>query len=73
MPEQTPMFDDRPPELSEQIAELEREIKARRRVYPRLIEKGTLTPAVSAYRIRCLEATIEQLKVKRDKAPKFYA
>lgn len=59
---QQPMFDDRPPDLNQQIAELEREIGQRKRVYPRLIEKGTLAPVLSAYRIRCLEAAIEQLK-----------
>lgn len=65
MPEQQPIFDDRAPDLTEQIAELEREIKARKHVYPRLIEKGTLTPQVSAYRIRCLQETIEQLKARK--------
>lgn len=69
MREQQPLLDDRPPDLTEQIAELEREIQARRRVYPRLIEKGTLTPQVSAYRIRCLQATIAQLKARKAMMP----
>lgn len=62
MGEQQPMFDDRPPDIKQQIAELEREIVQRKGVYPRLIEKGTLTPETSAYRIRCLEETIAVLK-----------
>lgn len=65
MAEQQAMFDDRPPDLKQQIAELEREIKERRRVYPRMIERGTLTPARSAYQIRCIEETINFMRRTR--------
>lgn len=63
------MFDDRPPDLRQQIEELERELGKRRQVYPRLIEKGTLTPAISAYRIRCLQETIKHLKARKAMMP----
>lgn len=53
---------DQAPDLNEQIAELKRELQKRRQVYPRLIEKGTLRPDVSAHRIRCMNRTLSILQ-----------
>jgi cell division FtsZ-interacting protein ZapD len=56
------MFADREPDLNQQIAELERELKKRRQVYPRWIEIGKIDETTADYRIRCLQATIQQLR-----------
>lgn len=66
MPEQDALFEDPPPDLRQQIAELERELTMRRQVYPRLIEKGSLTQEQATYRIRCLEETISRLRSAGD-------
>lgn len=62
MPEQQPMFDNRAPDVKEQISELEREMEMRHQVYPKLIDKGSLTAEQAAYRMLCLQAAIEQLR-----------
>lgn len=69
MPEQKPMFDDPSPDLHQQIAELERELAMRREVYPGWIELGRIKEATANYRIRCLEAAIEQLKARKAMMP----
>lgn len=71
MADQQPMFADPAPDLRQQIAELEREIKERRRVYPRLMAKGTLSPETSDYRIRCLQETIKVLTAQLPESGTF--
>ena len=50
--------------LQDEISELERELKMRRRVYPNWSKgpNAKLTPEQAAHRIACLEATLERLK-----------
>lgn len=62
MTEQGSLDIDQPPDLTEQLAELERELAIRRRVYPRWVADGQLRKDVAEYRIRVLEAAIETVK-----------
>lgn len=48
--------------ISEQIAAVEREIKMRRRVYPRWIDSGKLTQQKADHEIACMEAVLETLE-----------
>lgn len=47
--------------LSDMLEELEREIKVRRRVYPRWVENGKLDPVTADRRILCLVAIRKRL------------
>jgi len=62
MPEQQTMGIDQPPDVHEQIAEIERELVVRVRVYPEWIERGKIKRAVADHRIRCLEETLGALR-----------
>ena len=48
--------------LQEQIAELERENRVRRKVFPGWIQQGRLSAQAAEHRIACFDATIAQLK-----------
>lgn len=54
------------PTLTQQIAELEREIRMRQSVYPGWSTgpKPRLSPATAAHRIACLVATLAILKAQ---------
>ncbi|WP_428673625.1 hypothetical protein [Reyranella sp.] len=51
-----------PPSLAVVIAELKRERGMRERVYPRLIDNGTLTEEKALFQQRCLEEAIDRLE-----------
>lgn len=57
-----------PPNLNQQIAELERELNMRRSVFPRLVFNKQLRQFEADYRMRCLDAAIETLKRVMDPA-----
>lgn len=50
-----------PTTLDDQIEELSREVKMRRRVYPRFVTSGTLSQAKADRQIAAMEAAIESL------------
>lgn len=50
------------PSLPVVIAELKRERTMRTRVYPRLIDNGTLTEEKALFQQRCLEEAIDRLE-----------
>lgn len=54
--------------LEDMLEELEREIKVRRRVYPRWIESGKLDPVTADRRILCLVAIRKRLQAKPERA-----
>lgn len=49
------LFADDPIQVGEIVAELERELRMRRQVYPRLVARGQLDAAAAARRIKLLE------------------
>lgn len=51
-----------PPSLPVVIAELKRERSMRERVYPRLVDNGTLTEDKALFQQRCLEEAIDRLE-----------
>lgn len=51
-----------PPSLPVVIAELKRERSMRERVYPRLIDNGTLPEEKALFQQRCLEEAIDRLE-----------
>lgn len=56
------MSDLFPPSLDEQIQCVEREVRYRRHVYPRLIEKGRLTKAKAEREIEIMQSVLDKLK-----------
>jgi hypothetical protein len=56
-----------PPTLGEQIAEIEREIALRARVYPRMLETGKLSATAARRQMRCLRAVLQTLVKLEDK------
>jgi hypothetical protein len=48
--------------IEQQIQAAERELSMRRRVYPRRVDDGKMTPEKSAHEIAAMEAIIETLK-----------
>lgn len=50
------------PTIQEQIAELEREIATRKRVFPSWVSSHKLPQEVADHRIACLEATLQILQ-----------
>lgn len=62
------MSDLFPPTLQEQIAAVEREIKLRRRVYPRHITGGRMTQDFADKQIVLMEAVLESLHWMKDNA-----
>ena len=55
------------PTLDDQIAEIEREIAMRRRVFPELVSRGRLSERKAAFRIVCLEETLKFLRRLKEK------
>lgn len=51
-----------PVPLAAQIAEVEREIGQRERVYPRLVAAGKMTPAAAERQIAVMRAVLQTLK-----------
>lgn len=51
-----------PVSLATQLAEVEREIALRRRVYPRFIKNGQLSPAAADRQIAIMEAVAHTLR-----------
>lgn len=62
MPEQQAMAIDQPPDLTEQIMELERELAKRREVYPRWIAQDKIKLQTANYRVETMKAAIESLR-----------
>lgn len=60
------LLGDLPVPLSDQIAEVERELRQRDRVYPRLIGKGQLTQQRAEQQVRALRAALDSLFQLRD-------
>lgn len=56
--------------IDQEIKELERELNTRLRVYPEWTKgpNPKLKPDLAAFRIACLERTIERLKVDKGRA-----
>lgn len=50
-----------PIEIEDEIAELERELRQRKRLFPALVADGHLTSALADRRIAVLESAIESL------------
>lgn len=48
--------------LTDQLSTVERELRLRRRVYPRFIQRNKLTAATAANELRRLEAVVDTLK-----------
>lgn len=48
--------------LTDMLEELDRELKVRRRVYPRWIDQGKLDPVIADRRILCLIAIRKRLE-----------
>jgi hypothetical protein len=53
---------DAEPSLAEQIAELDRELRLRNRVYPRLVADGRLSEATANRHTRALRAALRTLR-----------
>lgn len=56
------LFGGLPATLDEQIAELERELRQRERVYPRLIANGTLRRDRAERQTAAMEAAVRTLR-----------
>ena len=52
--------------IDDEIAEIEREFKARAYVYPRLIASRKLSPVKASRQVAVLTATLERLKAVAD-------
>ena len=50
------------PTISQQLAELRRELIMRRQVFPKWVASGKLKERDADYRIACIEATIKLLE-----------
>jgi len=50
------------PTISQQLAELRRELVMRRQVFPKWVGAGKIAQRDSDYRIACIEATIKVLE-----------
>lgn len=49
--------------LANEVAEIERELKMRERVFPNWVKNGKMTQAQAEHRIACTVATLERLKL----------
>jgi hypothetical protein len=60
----TDLFGDLPTQVSlpDQIAEIERELGMRKRLYPNWIARGTLKQATADHQLRVMEAVLATLK-----------
>lgn len=55
--------------LEEKIACLTREIQQRKRVYPKLVMKETMTQAEADYQLGCMQAILQDYQ--RQRQPEF--
>jgi hypothetical protein len=62
------LLGDLPVSIQEQIGEIDRELRQRARVYPRLISAGQLSPARAEMQVRVMEAVRDTLLDVRDQA-----
>ena len=56
-----------PPTLDELLACIEREVKLRRRVYPRRVADGRMTQALAEKEIRRMENVADYLRDQKEK------
>ncbi len=56
------LFPDQAPTLQQQIAEVERELRQRAHVYPRLIGSGKMTRTKADWHTTLMQAVLETLK-----------
>jgi len=56
------------PNRAAQLAELERELKMRQRVYPNWTKQGRLDRETAAHRVACLIEVIEDFKARHSPA-----
>ncbi len=56
----------KPISLTQQIDEVEREIKYRENVYPRLVAKGSMRQAIADYQLARMKAVLATLKWLRE-------
>jgi len=67
--------EDPPPSFDEMLAELDREIAIRKRIYPKWIADGNLSPEKADHRIRVMEGAREVIKTFAallEALPRFY-
>jgi hypothetical protein len=50
------------PDLAAQIACVERELRLRHRVYPRLVQQGTMTPPQAQHELLTMQAVLRTLR-----------
>lgn len=62
------LLGDLPISIQDQIFEVDRELRQRARVYPRLINSGQLSQARAETQVRIMEAVRETLLNARDQA-----
>jgi hypothetical protein len=55
--------------LEEKIACLEREVRMRKRVYPRWVEAGRMQPAQAEHEMQCMQAIIDDLRAQLPPPP----
>lgn len=60
------LLNDLPVPLSDQITEVERELRQRERVYPRLIAAGTLSKVRAELQTRAMQAVLDTLFAAQD-------
>jgi hypothetical protein len=58
-----------PVSLDAQLAEVEREIKLRSRVYPRWVEKGNLTQTAADRQLEIMRAVADSLRQLKEVGP----
>ncbi|HXF44881.1 MAG TPA: hypothetical protein VNK91_02065 [Burkholderiaceae bacterium] len=51
--------------ITEQIIEIERELETRKRVYPKWVKDGRISPAEADRRVACLGSVLETLRLVR--------
>lgn len=49
--------------ITDQIAAVQRELKMRHRVYPGLVQRGTMTQAKADHEIACMQAVLTTLEL----------
>lgn len=57
--------------IEQKIAELDREIKLRHRVYPRMVQRGQLTRETAQHRIAVLSSVLRDCQEKAKEGPLF--
>jgi hypothetical protein len=54
--------------LAQQIEEIERELKLRREVYPRMVARGAIRQSVAEYHMQRMQAVLETLQKLQENA-----